>query len=113
MSDLHWFLGPPPRLADDVHYHVCSVCHRDHACGMNCSEHPERGPLYGVPTPCSPCAEARDFQVVVSEDGESEEIWFTCEVCLGLTHADDGAADDLPRCCSDCWAAFHEEVLRG
>ena len=37
---------------------------------------------------------------------------FTCGTCGGLTHWDDGAADDRPGDCSDCWLRWYGQRFR-
>lgn len=97
----NWEHFGPTSFADVPHMHWCTQCYEDHPCSLECTDHPEHGPSHGYPVLCETCSEAPDG------------LTFTCEVCLQLTDAEDGAADEYPRACSDCWAAFHEEVPRG
>lgn len=50
---------------------------------------------------CQPCG---------TSDGCNKHKIFTCATCKRLTHWRDGAADDCPDDCSDCWAAKHPDA---
>lgn len=42
-----------------------------------------------------------------TSEGCAQHRHFTCVGCGLQVHWDDGAADDMPLHCSDCWAAVH------
>lgn len=73
------------------HAHRCPWCGTTTSCTAACS--------IAAPKVCDTCL----------EPGSEDNPVFICEVCHQTASWDDGAADEYPGCCTECWSAFNTE----